>query len=146
MNRDGFGSEAPGRVLRFRSGVAAYWAFVPNALPPALIPDAELTRVLADASYALGELAALGRLLPNPHLLINPFLRREVVLSSRIEGTRASVADVYAYEAGQLSLSGFPTGAPESDVREVVNYVSALEYGLWSWLPPRFTRRKPPAW
>lgn len=110
--------------------MAPYWAFIPNPLPPELAPDAELTRVLADASYALGELSALGRMLPNPHLLMNPFIRREAVLSSRIEGTRASVADLYAYEAGQNHLSGFPSAAPAADVREVVNYVSALEYGL----------------
>jgi Fic family protein len=117
-------------VLRFGSGVAAYWAFVPNPLPPVLLSDAELIRVLAEASYALGELAALGRLLPNPHLLIDPFIRREAVLSSRIEGTQASLADVYAYEAGQLVLPGFPAVAHVADVREVVNYVSAVEYGL----------------
>jgi len=116
--------------LRVGSGVAAYLAFVPNPLPPPLAPDAELTRVLADASYALGELAALGRMMPNPHLLINPFVRREAVLSSRIEGTRASIADVYAYEAGQLRLPGLDQGASESDIREVANYVGALEFGL----------------
>lgn len=116
--------------MRVGSGVAAYLAFVPNPLPPPLAPDAELTRVLADASYALGELAALGRMMPNPHLLINPFVRREAVLSSRIEGTRASIADVYAYEAGQLRLPGLDQGASESDIREVANYVGALEFGL----------------
>ena len=126
----GQSSDSSGRLLRVGSGVAAYLAFVPNPLPPPLAPDAELTRVLADASYALGELAALGRMMPNPHLLINPFVRREAVLSSRIEGTRASIADVYAYEAGQLRLPGLDQGASESDIREVANYVGALEFGL----------------
>ncbi len=68
--------------------------------------------------------------MPNPHLLIGPFVRREAVLSSRIEGTRADITDLYAYEAGQLPLPGVETPAPESDVREVLNYVKALEYGL----------------
>jgi Fic family protein len=81
--------------------------------------------LLSEADRALGELAGLGRLLPNPHLLIRPFVRREAVLSSRIEGTQASLSDLYAYEAGQLAL--FET---TSDVREVYNYVRALEYGL----------------
>lgn len=119
-----------GRLARVGQGIAAYWAFVPERLPPPLPPDAELTRVLADASYALGELATLGRMMPNPHLLIQPFIRREAVLSSRIEGTRASVADVYVYEAGQLALPELSSGVPEADVREVTNYVGALEYGL----------------
>jgi Fic family protein len=70
-------------------------------------------------------LNGLGANLPNPHLLIRPFLRKEAVLSSRIEGTRASLEDIYVYEAAQLS---FFEG--ENDVREVHNYVSALEYGL----------------
>jgi Fic family protein len=73
----------------------------------------------------LGELSGLGRSLPNPHLLIMPFVRREAVLSSRIEGTRASLSDLYTYEAIQLSMF-----EPPPDVREVYNYVKALEYGL----------------
>jgi Fic family protein len=59
---------------------------------------------LSDADRALGELSGLGRSVPNPHLLIIPFVRREAVLSSRIEGTQASLSDLYAYEAVQLSL------------------------------------------
>ena len=65
----------------------------------------------------------------NPDLLIRPFIRREAALSSRIEGTQANVADLYAYEAGQLPL-GLQSSAPEADVREVYNYVQAMEYGL----------------
>ncbi len=68
--------------------------------------------------------------MPNPHLFIQPFIRREAVLSSRIEGTQADVTDLYAYEAGQLLLPGIRAQASESDVREVLNYVYALEYGL----------------
>jgi Fic family protein len=73
----------------------------------------------------LGELAGLGQALPNPHLLIQPLIRREAVLSSRIEGTQASLVDLYAYEAVQLTLFEFP-----EDVKEVRNYVRALQYGL----------------
>jgi Fic family protein len=54
-----------------------------------------------------------------------PFVRREAVLSSRIEGTQASLSDLYAYEAVQLALFDAPP-----DVREVANYVQALEFGL----------------
>ena len=80
-----------------------------------------MVAALSDADRALGELAGLGRSLLNPHLLIAPFVRREAVLSSRIEGTQASLSDLYAYEAVRKA-------AP--DVREVHNYVRALEYGL----------------
>ena len=79
---------------------------MPNPLPPDLLADWELTCDLFDADRALSELAGVGRTMPNPHLLIGPFVRREAVLSSRIEGTRANITDLYAYEVGQLPLSG----------------------------------------
>ncbi|HEX7182267.1 MAG TPA: Fic family protein [Thermoanaerobaculia bacterium] len=78
---------------------------------------------LSRADAALSELSGLGRQLLNPHLLIGPYLRREAVLSSRIEGTRASLSD--------LLLDEVEEGAPvDADVQEVRNYVEALEYGL----------------
>lgn len=102
-----------------------YHAYVPDPLPPSFAWTVELVAELSDADRALGELAGLGRVLPNPHLLITPFIRREAVLSSQIEGTRASLSDLYAFEAVQLALFD-----QLSDVREVHNYVRALEYGL----------------
>jgi len=117
-----FCASSPGRVVRSPAG---HWAFVPNPLPPAFSWTLELVAALSAADLALGELAGLGRSLSNPHLLIRPFVRREAVLSSRIEGTRASLSELFAYEAVQLSLL-----EPSSDVREVHNYVQALEYGL----------------
>ncbi len=130
MNLDRFRDSPAGRVIRTGQGDASYWAFAPNPLPPPLELDTRLARVLSGADRALGELAGLGRAMPNPHLLIGPFLRREAVLSSRIEGTQADLADLYAYEAGQFSPAERRSGASEADVREVLNYVRALEYGL----------------
>lgn len=130
MNPDQFTKSPSGRLLKVGHGEAAYWAFIPNPLPPPLSLDLPLIQSLSAADRALGELAGLGRNIPNPHLLIQPFIRREAVLSSRIEGTQADVADLYAYEAGQLLLPGFGPRPPASDVREVLNYVHALEYGL----------------
>lgn len=101
------------------------WAFVPNSLPPTLTWTSDLISDLSKADRALGELAGLGRTLVNPNLLIRPFMRREAVLSSRIEGTQATLEDLYAYEGEQLSLF-----EPPHDVEEVHNYVRALEYGL----------------
>ena len=127
MNLAHFQNSPAGRVLQFGQGEAAYHAFVPNPLPPTLQLDTELFRTLSEADRALGELAGLGRVMPNPQLLIGPFIRREAVLSSRIEGTQATLADLYAYEAGQFSMK---SPALEADVREVHNYVRAMEYGL----------------
>lgn len=123
MEPDAFQKAAPGRVLRVPG--KDYWAFHPAPLPPALDWSQDLVMALSAATAALGELKGLGHSLTNPHLLIAPFIRREAVLSSRIEGTQASLSDLYAYEATQLPMFDLP-----SDVREVHNYVRALEYGL----------------
>ena len=130
MNPERFRNSTAGRLVRVGQGEAAYWAFVLHPLPPDLPADWELARSLSEADRALSELAGVGRTMPNPHLLIGPFVRREAVLSSRIEGTQADITDLYAYEAGQLPLPGVEPAPPESDVREVLNYVRALEYGL----------------
>lgn len=130
MNPDHFRGSSAGRVVQIGQGIAAYWAFVPNPLPPSFPWDPELVHALSAADRALGQLAGLGRALPNPHLLIRPFIRREAVLSSRIEGTQTDLPLLYAYEAGQLTLPGFEPTPPEADMREVLNYVRALEYGL----------------
>jgi Fic family protein len=92
-----------------------------------------LVNRLTDASAALGELAGLARNLSNTSLLISPFMRREAVLSSRIEGTETGIVELYAYEAGQqltLALPGAAGASVEADRQEVSNYVQALQYGL----------------
>ncbi len=101
-----------------------YPAFVPAPLPPRLEYAPPLVLALSAADASLSELAGLGRLLPNPHLLIASYVRREAVLSSRIEGTQASLADLLADEVGQSPHT------PPDDVAEVRNYVTALEYGI----------------
>lgn len=121
MDANDYKAPEAGRVLRTPGG---YLAFVPAPLPPRLEFSPELVRLLSAADAALGELSGLGALLPNPHLLIAPYLRREAVSSSRIEGTRASLSDVLADEAGHVPE------VPADDVREVRNYVVALEYGI----------------
>lgn len=99
-------------------------AFVPGPPPPELSLSAATVRLLDEASNALGVLAGVGRQLPNPHLLISPYVVREAVLSSRIEGTRSTMADVYAANAGQMEM------LRSSDVLEVQNYIRAHEHGL----------------
>jgi Fic family protein len=95
---------------------------VPNNLPPKLEWDDALVSLMSNADIAIGTLSGLGEALPNPHLLIYPFIRREAVLSSRIEGTQSSLSDLLLFEATEIEKRG--------DVREVQNYVRALENGL----------------
>jgi Fic family protein len=108
-----------GKLVRAAGG---YWAFVPSPLPPKLEWDDAMASAMSKADIALGTLSGLGETLPNPHLLIYPFIRREAVLSSRIEGTQSSLSDLLLFEATQVEKQG--------DVREVQNYVRAIEYGL----------------
>lgn len=96
MDLELFRNSSAGRLVK---AIGEYWAFVPNPLPPTFPWTPDLVAVLSEADRSLGELAGLGRSLPSPHLLIRPFVRREAVLSSRIEGTQASLFDLYAYEA-----------------------------------------------
>jgi Fic family protein len=130
MNASDF-TQPSGKLVNEMWGDQAYLAFVPQPLPPSFGYDPAFVKTLAEAVHKLGELAGLGRLVPNPNLLANPFKRREAVLSSRIEGTHTDVMGLYAYEAGQLSL--FRPDEPvrsSNDAREVYNYLQALNHGL----------------
>jgi len=114
-----FQNSPSGRLVHAPTG---YWAFVPHPLPPKLEWDNSLVSLISRADLALGTLSGLGETLSNPHLLIYPFIRREAVLSSRIEGTQSSFSDLLLFEATKVDKQG--------DVKEVQNYVRAIEYGL----------------
>ena len=114
-----FRKSPSGRLVRAIDG---YWAFLPNALPPKLDWSDALVSLTSKADIALGTLSGLGENLPNPHLLIYPFVRKEAVLSSRIEGTQSSLSDLLLFEATKAEK--------QRDVKEVQNYVHAIEYGL----------------
>lgn len=95
---------------------------MPATLPKQISLTTEIIMKLSDADAALGRLAGSGRLLPNPHLLVNAYITREAVSSSRIEGTQASVTEVFdAVVTGE---------AKRDDIREVRNYIAALEHGV----------------
>lgn len=127
MQPDDFTQDKWGKLVWNPAGGAGYWAFLPHPLPPKLELTWELAGKLSAADRALSELAGSARNLPNPHLLIGPFIRREAVLSSRIEGTQASLSDLFFFEAAGAGSAVRPT---PPDVREVANYVRALEHGL----------------
>ena len=125
MNYQSFQNSPAGRLSKTIQG---YYAFIPNPLPPVLNWNESLVSGLSEADRAVGKLAGLSRNLTNPRLLIRPFIHSEAVLSSKIEGTQATISDVYKYETGQLRL--FKDDKDISDVKEVYNYVLALDYGL----------------
>ncbi len=97
--------------------------FVPNKLPPAITYDESLISLIAEASLELGNLSGIGLIIPNPHLLIRPYLTQEAVLSSKIEGTQASILDIFRFEAGERILK---EERETKGIDEVVNYVIAL--------------------
>lgn len=122
MNPKDFLESAPGHPIKTARG---YWAFLVNPLPPELTWSGALVTLHSEAERELARLALAGGDFPHPHILSRSFVRNEAVISSRIEGTRATLEDLYAYEAAQMSFL-----EPVSDAREVYNYVRALDYGL----------------
>lgn len=123
MNISQFCSPEAGQIHRSIDGIDT---FVPALLPPKISYDSRLVLALSQADTALSELSGVGRQLPNPHLLIAPYLRQEAILSSRIEGTRASLSEMLLDEVDETD--GEATG--EADRQEVRNYIHATEVGI----------------
>lgn len=121
MNPDLFKTSTAGHCIKSQRG---YWAFIPNALPPQIELNAGLIKLLSVADQYIGKLSGAAQLLLNPHLLIHPFVRREAVLSSRIENTQSGLDDLFLFEADETEPLRIP------DVREIANYVQAMNYGL----------------
>ncbi|HPC47927.1 MAG TPA: Fic family protein [Deltaproteobacteria bacterium] len=115
------GKRAHGRFVATGRGAQA---FVPAPLPPRLHWTPKMLRSLSEADRLLGWLAGEGGRMTNPNLLMRPFLTREAVLSSRIEGTQATLGDILASDAGALVKR-----SPE-DLKDVANYLSALNHGI----------------
>ncbi len=102
-------------------------AFIPHPLPPnpPLVFDAQRQQLLERATLALGRLDSISLLLPDPDLFLYAYVRREAVLSSQIEGTQSSLAQLLLFELDEAP------GVPFfDDVVEVSNYVAALTRGL----------------
>ncbi|HRH89849.1 MAG TPA: Fic/DOC family N-terminal domain-containing protein, partial [Rubrivivax sp.] len=118
----------PGTYVEVAAAGERFRAFVPAALPPEppVQWSSALRRRFDDALVALGRLDALSAHLPNASLLLYSFVRKEAVLSSQIEGTQSSLADLLLYEIDEQP------GVPVEDAREVSRCVAALEHGLAS--------------
>jgi Fic family protein len=119
---DAFTSDERGVV---RKALEGFWAFYPKPLPRRYSLPQEIATLLDEATGAVHRLGGVGRLIPNPHLLIGPHLRLEAVLSSRIEGTKTDVEQLLRFEAGQR-----PAPDAAEDAQEVQNYVLAMEHGI----------------
>lgn len=122
MNKEKFKNSPSGKLIKTKTD---YWAFIPNPIPPEGLNtfSADFVNVLSEADRGIGALKSLSRLIPNPNLLITPFVRKEAVQSSKIEGTQASLTDIFYYEASKEKPK-------YSDVLEVLNYVKAMNYGF----------------
>lgn len=114
-----------GKYLKSTVAGESYQAFLPPPLPPDPPVDlARLQHVLARAANSLGRLDEVAELLPESHLLLYYYLRKEAVLSSQIEGTQSSLSDLLLYESDEQPR------VPIEDVVEVSCYIAALEHGL----------------
>ncbi|MFA6527393.1 MAG: Fic family protein [Candidatus Babeliales bacterium] len=113
------------RSGKYVSQPTGYTSFVPNALPPTppLTIDADLQKLLWDATLLLARLDGMAYTLPNTDLFITMYIKKEALLSAQIEGTQASLEDIFEFEQGE-KLDNI------NDVVEVVNYIKALHYGI----------------
>ncbi len=116
----------PGRYVMVSTADEPYRVFVPEPLPPVppIVWTPALRRRFDDALVALGRLDTITALLPNAALLLYSFVRKEAVLSSQIEGTQSSLADLLLFEIDEQP------GVPLEDAHEVSRYVAALDRGL----------------
>jgi len=101
-------------------------AFIPSplSLQPSIDWSSSLHERFNEAYLALGRLDSASLLLPDTSLFLYMYVRKEALLSSQIEGTQSSLSDLLLFELEQQP------GVPVDDVREVSNYVAALDHGL----------------
>ena len=111
------------RAGTFIDQPSGYKTFKPKPLPP--IPpvsyDSEMIELLSRADRMLGRLDGVTETLPDPELFVAMYVQKEAVLSSQIEGTQASLVDVF---------DGDQSREKREDIGDIVNYVGAMNYGL----------------
>lgn len=95
--------------------------FTPHKLPPTNLDWEKLSLPIGKANAAVSLYNGLLKSIPNPHILLSPITTQEAVLSSRIEGTQASLSDVFKFEAGETYSQG-----KDRDIAEIMNYRKTL--------------------
>ncbi|MBM6991322.1 MAG: Fic family protein [Mobilibacterium timonense] len=107
----------------FISQPLGYKTFKPKPLPPdpPIFYDSEMIDLLSRADRMLGRLDGVTETLPDPELFVAMYVQKEAVLSSQIEGTQASLVDVF---------DGDQSREKKEDIGDIVNYVGAMNYGL----------------
>ena len=115
-----------GQYINSTVGGESYQAFLPASLPPdpPLVLDGELLQWLEKANRAIGRLDGISDVLPDSHLFLYQYVRKEALLSSQIEGTQSSFSDLLLFEMDEVP------GVPLDDAREVSNYIAAMNHGL----------------
>ncbi len=115
-------SDKAGKLIKIRGDA---YAFVPRNLPVDISYDDTLVNLLTKAMLALGEVDGIGKYLPNPEILIRPYLIKEAVTSSRIEGTKITMSEFLLYDAGRDEKA-----ADIANIMDVKNNIAALNHGL----------------
>lgn len=105
------------------SGELAYQSFVPSALPPEppIEMDHEMIRHLIDARSNIAVLESVAKRIPSMDLFVSMYVRKEALMSSQIEGTQATLEDVFDPMIDTNT---------NRDVAAVVNYIKATEFAL----------------
>lgn len=114
-----------GEIINSSIAGEKYTAYFPKPLPPK--PPIQMEQIyhkLDKANIAIGRLDGISAFLPDKSLFLYFYIRKEAVLSSQIEGTQSTLSDLLLYENHEVQ------GIPNADVKEVSNYVAAMEYGL----------------
>lgn len=111
---------------RYVEQTGGYRAFIPASLPPkpSVKFSSELQTLLSKADRVLARLDGVVTVLPNPDLFVAMYVKKEALLSSQIEGTQASLEGILEFEADLTPKEDM------DDIKEVVNYIKALNYGI----------------
>lgn len=123
MDPSRFTTQEFGQVLKEPGNKVAFWYFKPEPVPRSVGLSNGTVVLMSGADAAIGRLDGVGRLIQDPNIIVRPYITREAVASSRIEGTQASISDVLQAEASEEALTN-------EDIQEVVNYQAALFRGI----------------
>lgn len=123
MDASRFTSQEFGQVLKEPGNKVGFWYFKPEPVPRSVSLSNETVMLMSGADAAIGRLDGVGRLIQDPNIIVRPYITREAVASSRIEGTQASISDVLQAEVSDEVPAN-------EDVQEVVNYQAALFRGI----------------